>query len=47
MGAGRSYLSVHQESDGERHIQSSFRLDLDGLHLWLCGGGVVSGDGVS
>lgn len=32
---GHTYLSVHQESDGQCHVQSTFRLDLDGLHLWL------------
>lgn len=32
---GHAYLSVHQESDGQCHVQSTFRLDLDGLHLWL------------
>lgn len=34
-GPGRSYLSVHQEPDGQRHVQAALRLDLDGLHLWL------------
>lgn len=35
---------MHQESNGERHVQSTFRLDLDGLHLWpgYEDGGVVS-----
>lgn len=39
-----SYLAVHQQPDGEGHIQSTFWLDLDGLHVGIgCEGrGVVT-----
>lgn len=39
-----SYLSVHQQPNGQGHIQSSFRLDLNWLHVRVgCRGrGVVN-----